>query len=64
MIHAASRAPHPIIRVDASPTSRTFGAELSVDVKRITKMNTVTDEAACLYKKGGGKGGMKPCYGA
>lgn len=63
MVHAASRAPHPIVRVDASSASSTFGAELSVDVEIITKISILSDKAACSYKKGGRKGGIKLCSG-
>lgn len=63
MVHAASRAPNPIVGVDTSSASSTFGAELSV-VEIKTKINVIHDKAACSYKKGGGKGGIKICYGA
>lgn len=63
VVHAASRAPHPVVGVDTSSASSTFRAELSV-VEIITKINVILDKAACSYKKGGDKGGIKLCYGA
>jgi len=63
MVHAASRASHPIVGVDTSSASSTFRAELSA-FEIITKINVIPDKAACSYKKRRGKGGIKLCYGA
>ena len=52
MVHAASRAPHPVVGVDTSSASSTFGAELSVDNEIIAKITILSDKAASLYKKG------------
>ena len=51
MVHAASRASHPIVGVDTSSASSTFRAKLSA-VEIMTKINVSLDMAACSYKKG------------
>lgn len=55
MVHAASRASHPIVGVDTSSASSTFRAELSA-VEIITKINVIPYKAACSYKKKERKG--------
>lgn len=41
VVHAATRAPDPIVCVDTSTTSRAFGSELSVEKKTKYKSHEI-----------------------
>lgn len=56
MVDAASRPPHPIVGVDTSSASGTFGAELSVDVEIIKRLTSFTIRPRVRTKKRGWKG--------